>query len=233
MGDKHVCSFCSENLEGKQHIKIVFENWPVEEEVIYRRKGKEARKTRKTTKEVITAIGMECIQNPDRWKDFEIDPAKVADFFEDLRFAGKNPVFRAVLARGGPVCLSADCGQRTGSDCRHMERRHSSDFYGLDELSCEVGHPGKVLVRKERDERLGILNLLPATTRRTKWWETIWNFVSFAWKPEHGWLTRIYFAVTYTLPMFFMLILYVLVAYPFWGLLCLKGKVAAYKILRA
>jgi len=148
MGDDHVCSFCNENQVGKQHIKIVFENWPVEEEIIYRRKGKEARKTNKVTKEVITALGMECINNPERWKEFDIDPSKVADFFEDLRFIGKNPYFRAVVAEGIDKCLAIDCPHVSLRDetCRHLIRL-GFPYTGLDELHCAVGHPGVELVR--------------------------------------------------------------------------------------
>ncbi len=228
MGDKHVCSFCDEKLEGKQHIKIVFENWPIEEVVTYRRKGKERTTTRKLTKEVITALGMECLRNPERWKGYDIDPSKVEEFFEDLRFAGKNPIFSAVLTKTGPVCLSPNCIHRTGSDCLHL-LRYGSSVIGLDELACEIGHPGKILVRKGK-ERSGLWNPIaslpaaPGASQRSKWWETIRDFFTFSWKTQHGPLTKIYFTVTYSLPMFVMLSLYMVVAFPFWGLLCLKGR---------
>lgn len=157
MADNHVCSFCNEDLKGKQHIKVVFENWPVEEEVTYRRKGKEKKTKRKLTKEVITAIGMECIQNPDRWKDFDIDPTKVADFFEDLRFVGKNPFFRAILTKDGPACLSAagcphfvPLGETSPSDgmCQNIARGQF-EFYHLDRVYCAIGHQGIELVRQK------------------------------------------------------------------------------------
>lgn len=234
MGDKHVCSFCNESLQGKQHIKIVFENWPIEETVTYRRKGKEAKSTRKVTREVITALGMECLQNPEKWKDYDIDPSKVEDFFEDLRFAGKNPLFRAILTKTGAVCLSLNCSHRTGSNCQHLLRNRSFDFIGLDELACEVGHPGRILVRAGNEEarRTGILNQLGLPTLpKRKLWQSIWNFAGFAWKPQHGFLTRAYFGLTYTLPLLFMLALYLMVAYPFWGILCLKSRVATHKLL--
>lgn len=227
MGDKHVCSFCDEKLQGKQHIKIVFENWPIEETVTYRRKGKERTTTRKLTKEVITALGMECLRNPERWKDYDIDPGKVEDFFEDLRFTGKNPIFRAILTKTGPVCLSTNCTHRTGNDCQHL-LRYGSSIFALDELACEVGHPGKCLVRKGK-ERGGLwspmasLSSLPGASRR-RWWEVILDFLTFSWKTQNGPLTKIYFTVIYTLPMIGFLALFMLVAYPFWGLLCLKGR---------
>jgi len=233
MGDNHVCSFCAEKLVGKQHIKIVFENWPVEETITYRRKGKERTTARKLTKEVITALGMECINNPERWKDYDIDPGKVADFFEDLRFVGKNPVFSATLAKDGAVCLSLNCSQRTGSNCQHLLRHHSFDFLTLDELTCEVGHPGRALVRQGKEERTGILNPLGLPTLpKRKLWQSIWGFAGFAWKPQHGFLTRTYFGLTYTGPLLFMLALYLLVAYPFWWILSLKNRVATLKLLR-
>lgn len=155
MGDNHVCSFCNEKQFGKQHIKIVFENWPVEEEVTYRRKGKVAHRTRKVTKEVITAIGMECLRNPEHWKDFAIDPGKVEEFFEDLRFAGKNPFFRAVLTKNGSVCLAAsNCphfsqlnGAAASGSCEHIGRG-PFDVHHLDMLYCMVGHRGIELVRQ-------------------------------------------------------------------------------------
>lgn len=225
MGDKHVCSLCNEKLEGEQHIKIVFENWPIEETVTYRRKGKERTTTRKLTKEVITALGMECLRNPERWKGYDIDPSKVEEFFEDLRFAGKNPIFNAVLTKSGPICLSPDCKHRTGTDCQHLLRFHSQST-GLDELACEVGHPGKILVRKGR-ERVGLFSPLayfPNPRGQARWWKFIGEFVTFSWGSQHSLLTKIYFAVTYSLPMLAFLSLYMLVAYPFWGLLCLKGR---------
>lgn len=235
MGDKHVCSFCDEKLEGKQHIKIVFENWPIEETVTYRRKGKERTTTRKLTKEVITALGMECLRSPERWKGYDIDPSKVEEFFEDLRFAGKNPKFSAILAKGGPVCLALSCSHRTGSNCQHLLRNRSFDFVGLNELTCEVGHPGKILVRagKEEEQRTGILNQLGLPTLpKRKLWQSIWNFAGFAWKPQHGFLTKVYFGLTYTGPLLLMLALYLVVAYPFWWMLCLKNRVATNKLLK-
>jgi len=154
MGDNHVCSFCDEKQQGKQHIKIVFENWPVEEEVTYRRKGKEAHRTRKVTKEVITVVGMECLRSPERWKDYVIDPGKVEEFFEDLRFIGKNPIFRAALTKDGPICLSAaKCrhfaqteGAEASAMCQHI-RRELFELHHLDMLYCGIGHPGIELVR--------------------------------------------------------------------------------------
>lgn len=226
MGDKHVCSFCDENLEGKQHIKIVFENWPIEEEVTYRRKGKEAKRTRKVTKEVITAIGMECINNPDKWKDYEIEPSKVSDFFEDLRFAGKNPIFNAVLTKAGPVCLSPKCIHRTGNDCQHL-LRYASQWLGLDELACEVGHPGRILLRRGKEKRLGLLSpfaALPASGRQ-KWWKIILDLLTFNLNSSNGPLTRFYLILSYSIPMAVFISFYLLIIYPFWGVLCLKNKI--------
>jgi len=83
-----------------------------------------------------------------------------------------------------------------------------------------------MLVRRGK-EKGGFWNpiaSLPGMTRRGKWWEGIRGFLTFSWKSEHGPLTKIYFIVTYSLPMLSMLSLYMLVAFPFWGLLCLKGR---------
>lgn len=190
MGDRHVCSFCNENLEGKQHIKIVFENWPVEEEIIYRRKGREAKQKKTSIKEVITALGMECIHNPERWKDFDIDPSKVADFFEDLRFIGKNPFFRALLTKDGPVCLSAakcphfaPLGETSPAEglCQHIARGQF-EFHHLDRVYCAIGHQGVELVRQKAS------NLLPeqgigAWLRSLG---TLWGLASPASKGSRG-----------------------------------------------
>jgi len=226
MGDNHVCSFCNEKLQGKQHIKIVFENWPIEEEVIYRRKGKEARKTRKVTKEVITAIGIECLNNPDRWKDYDIDPNKVADFFEDLRFAGKNPVLNAVLTKDGPVCLTEGCRHCTGPDCQHL-LRDSSRYSGLDMLTCEIGHPGHFLVRRGK-ERIGELNPIAsvgaALGQRRGWRQTLMYLITMSWQPQHSLATRVYFTLLYSIPILAMLAVYTLVVWPFWWMLCLKER---------
>ena len=141
MADNHVCSFCNEDLKGKQHIKIVFENWPVEEVVIFERKGKEKRKTQKLTKEVITAIGMECLKDPERWREFDIDPSKVSDFFEDLRFAGKNPTLAIAVDGDDARCVTNDCRHRNDEYCSHLSFG-GSDISGMERAICSVGHPG-------------------------------------------------------------------------------------------
>jgi hypothetical protein len=149
MGDKHGCSFCNQDLSGKQHIKIVFENWPVEETVIVRsRTGKERKAKRKTTHEAITAFGMECLNNPEKWKALDVfkmgsvTPEGMADLFEDIRWAGKNPTF---ILSPALSCLSAAiCGQfRADLDGRCVNIiGPRQPQYRFDDYSCYVGHPG-------------------------------------------------------------------------------------------
>lgn len=149
MGDKHGCSFCNEDLSGKQHVKIVFENWPIEETVTVRsRTGKERKVERKTTREVITVLGMECLNNPERWKTLDafktgpVTPEGIADLFEDIRWAGKNPTF---ILSPALSCLSiAVCGQfRADLEGRCVNiLGPRQPQYRFDDYSCYVGHPG-------------------------------------------------------------------------------------------
>lgn len=147
MGDKHVCSLCGTGLAGKQHIKLVFENWPVEEEVIIRsRTGRERKSKRKQTKEIITALGMECISNPATWEKLDVFtegpviPQRMGEFFDDIRWLGKNPIFR--LSPTG-VCLSSSvCKQFSGEAgiCIHVA--NPPLHLRFEEAYCYAGHPG-------------------------------------------------------------------------------------------
>lgn len=146
MGDSHVCSSCGIDLAGKQHVKVVFENWPVEEEVTVRsRTGREKTVKRKLTKEVITAFGMECLEKPEVWQGLDVfsegtvTPENIRDFFDDLRWLGKNPLFMLNLQG---FCLSSDfCKQFSGEQpCAHI--RNPDSLCRWQEASCYVGHPG-------------------------------------------------------------------------------------------
>lgn len=152
MGDKHVCSVCGADLARKQHIKIVFENWPVEETVTVRsRTGKERTVKRTQTKEVITAFGMECLENPEKWKELDafsegkIGPGDMANLFDDIRWVGKNPLF---LLSAANFCLSgSSCAQfQPGPDgrCIHIAglEEFKREILRWAELYCYVGHPG-------------------------------------------------------------------------------------------
>lgn len=156
MGDKHVCSFCGTSQEGKAHIKIVFENWPVAEEVTYRRKGQVKKQVRQVTqvkqvtKEVITALGLECIRDPARWGAFPIEPEQVPDFFDRVRRIGKNPTFLAMVEGGRLRCLALGCAQRSPADaewCVHILTEGYAGT-GLEAARCWVGHPGITLLRR-------------------------------------------------------------------------------------
>lgn len=158
MGDQHVCSFCGEAQQGKPHIKLVFENWPVEQVETYRKR--ERRRT--VTKEVITAVGLECVHDPERWADFPIEAGEVEAFFEMLRIEGKNPTFLGELTPDKTlICRAETCAQRqpVGEDplaCAHIQRSGYPGT-GLDQLNCWSGHPGVVLVRQEKREPAGFL----------------------------------------------------------------------------
>lgn len=147
MGDKHVCSLCGTGLAGKQHLKLVFENWPVEEEVTIRsRTGKERKVKRKQTKEVITALGMECISNAATWEKLDVfaegpvTTSKMEELFDDIRWLGKNPVFR--LNPTGACLSSSVCKQFSGEGgkCIHIVNPPLS--LRFEEAYCYAGHPG-------------------------------------------------------------------------------------------
>lgn len=216
MGDNHVCSLCNENLVGKQHIKIVFENWPHEKVTTYRRKGKEHRRKKLVTKELITALCMKCLANDERWAGVaELEEPELTPFFNYLAKLGKNPLFSTILVRSGPLCIVADCPHRTAPECKHL-RRFQSDYFGLDALSCAVGHPGETLVRHKE------VQAPPGNSLKSvKSWVS--HMVTMYWRPEHGLMTKIYFSLTYTAPLIVGLLLYIVVAYPFWWILKLKN----------
>lgn len=146
MGDKHVCSVCGADLAGKQHLKLVYENWPVEEEVIVRsRTGRERKVIRKQTKEVISAFGMECIANPDVWGKLDVfaegpvTSDKMGELFEDIRWLGKNPIF--ILDAIGRCLSAAVCKQFSGEErCAHIVNPGSP--WRWSEAYCYAGHPG-------------------------------------------------------------------------------------------
>ena len=146
MGDKHVCSVCGADLAGKQHLKLVYENWPVEEEVTVRsRTGRERKVTRKQTKEVISAFGMECIGNPEVWEKLDVfaegpvTASKMAELFEDIRWLGKNPLF--ILDAVGRCLSTAVCKQFSGEErCAHIVNPGSP--WRWSETYCYAGHPG-------------------------------------------------------------------------------------------
>lgn len=171
MGDTHGCSFCNQDLSGKQHVKIVFENWPVEETVTVRsRTGKERTVKRKQTHEVITAFGLECLNNPEKWKALDafktgsVTPEGMADLFEDIRWAGKNPTF---ILSPALLCLSADvCGQfRADLDGRCVNiLGPRQPQYWYDDYWCHVGHPGTYRVYNRGWKPPG-----PATFFRNLW----------------------------------------------------------------
>lgn len=215
MGDNHVCSLCDENLAGKQHVKIVFENWPHEKVTTYQRKGKEYHRKKLVTKELITALCMKCLADDERWAGVaELEEPELTPFFNYLAKLGKNPLFKAILVRRGPLCITADCPHRTAPECDHVSRSQS-DYFGLDALSCAVGHPGETLARHKEDATTPKFSL-----KSLKW---LRGMVSMSWKPEHGLMTKIYFTLTYTTPLIVGLLLYMVVAYPFWWMLKLKN----------
>ncbi|MBA7516376.1 hypothetical protein ES705_08424 [subsurface metagenome] len=223
MGDKHVCSSCSENLEGKQHIKIVFENWPQEKVTTYRRKGKEYRRKTAIIKELITALCMNCVGNPDKWVNVkELEEPELTPFFNYLAKMGKNPLFKALLVKNGPLCIVADCKHRTAPNCAHLLRSHSAQFSNFDELSCEVGHPGATLVHRGKDEVDGNLKKVLGSS----YFGTFRNLIPLFWQEQHGLFTKIYFTLFYSFPMSLALLLYSLAAYPFWWGLKLKNSLS-------
>lgn len=204
MGDQHVCSFCGVDQQGKQHVKLVFENWPVEETHTYKYRGQERSRTRTVTKEVITAIGLECLGDPARWSDYAIEGQEAADFFEHLRFAGKNPTFRGEVAVNGLVCHATSCAQRQPVDgpetCAHVRR---TDYPGtsLDQLYCWVGHPGVVLVRGARVKaKIGLSYV----------WHVFSSSAKLIWPNTAPWHRNIVYGLTYGVPALFCLV---------WGLL--------------
>lgn len=222
MGDKHTCSSCSENLEGKQHIKIVFENWPQEKIITYRRKGKEYQRKKQVTKELITVLCMNCLGNQDKWAGVkELEEPELTPFFNYLARMGKNPLFRAMLTKSGPLCIAIDCHHRTGPNCKHLFRQGSKDYLGLDESFCEVGHPGVTLVRRGKDEIARSLKKVLGSSCLA----VFWNLVTFSWQGQ-SLFTRIYLTLAYSLPMVLSLGLYSLVVYPLWWGLKLKSSLS-------
>ncbi len=214
MGDNHICSLCNGSQVGKQHIKIVFENWPHEKVTTYRRKGKEYHRKKLVTKELITALCMKCLADDERWAGVaELEEPALTPFFNYLAKLGKNPLFSAILVRSGPLCITADCPHRTAPECDHVAR-FQSEHYGLDSLSCAVGHPGETLVRHKKVQAWNSL-------KSVKSWVS--DMVTMSWKPGHGLMTRIYFSLTYTAPLIVGLLLYMVVAYPLWWMLKLKN----------
>lgn len=227
MGDQHVCSFCGAQQAGKQHIKLVFENWPVEELVSYTRKGVTRQRRRKRTKEVISAIGMECLSDPERWEDYGLEPDEVTDFFERLRLQGKNPIFQGVLVADGSLqCVTKDCPQRLPigefeSSCTHVTRGPYPGV-GLDALSCWAGHPGVVLVRG-RPEEVGKTKSMTVVA-------TALRLVRYVfWPPGAPMATRAWYGLLWGVPLLFLLVGAIAVA-PFWGAYAWRHRSSLQKI---
>jgi len=205
MGDKHVCSCCALDQAGKQHVKVVYENWPVEEPVTARRKtGPPKTTTRKRVQQVVSVIGMECLADPERWAGFPIEPEKVAAFFDRLRTVGKNPIFMGVLVDGGLRCLSTNCLQRMGGQsCQHVQRWPTATPKH-DELSCYAGHPGVTLVPREQGTQgspgvgTGFHTTLSYVLSIGKSWKTLLRYC-FKQGPGYGLLTILVYGVPFLL----------------------------------
>lgn len=217
MGDQHVCSFCGAQQAGKQHIKLVYENWPVEELVSYTRKGVTRQRRRMRTKEVISAIGMECLSDPERWEDYGLEPDEVADFFERLRALGKNPIFQGVVVADGSLqCVTKNCPQRLPDgdsefSCTHVTRGGYPGA-GLDALSCWAGHPGVVLVRGRPE---------PDKPSITSSWLRLLRVVF--WPPRAPMSTRVWYGLMWGIPLLFLLVAAILVS-PVWGIYALRHR---------
>ena len=194
MGDVHVCSMCGVAQAGKPHLRLAWENWPVEE--IYTYRGRERPRT--VNKEIITIIGLECRDDPERWADFPPEDEGVAAFFEALRVLGKNPTFLGELApKQTLVCRAVTCAQRQpveGQDplsCSHIMRSEHPGT-SLDQLYCWAGHPGVILVRGDRGTkaRLGKYRIFAGS-------------LAHFWRSS-SWRTRLAYLVTWGPPALFV-----------------------------
>lgn len=175
MGDDHWCSFCEENLKGKKHIKIVFENW-VEKEV-----GK--KKKKKILVERITCICLKCLSTPEKWAEcFKDEVLRVEDlpsFFEKLSLVGKNPLFRAkIICVNRMECQSFKPSQKGILECEDMLLDYAADdISGLNNVyaKCGLGHEGITPIFSDDGDETAALVRRRAINRELEYYKEVYG----------------------------------------------------------